>query len=404
MKEGRNMAYVSETTKKYFLSLKPEELGIKMQTHLFGRTADPQTKKINEPRYKVTDRVKLKAREYINTTDVDTTLGRLVFNKICVENYIKDIIPNHYWNTPLDKDGVAKIYGMVAEALKYNKLTTEVAWQWEKAIEFYSLKAAIIYNPSYNADLLIPRADIIKERDEFLKKHPDATVADIADFEKYITTKAAEKLDKNESIGLYKSGARGTIKDQYKNISIMIGPVYNPATGEMEPITTNFVEGCKKEDIPKLGNMLISSAYPKSCATADSGYITKQYYAAFQSVYVDKNGTDCGTKSYINVYITEKNFFRYEFQYIMENGKPVMLSQDNKSKYINKFVKLRSPMCCLNEHVCSICVGQFPYITGTENIGITFATIPNAALDAGMKKFHTSAIKMDDVDVNSLII
>ena len=47
MKEGNNMAYVNEVTKKYFLSLKPEELGIKMQTHLFGRTADPKTKKIN---------------------------------------------------------------------------------------------------------------------------------------------------------------------------------------------------------------------------------------------------------------------------------------------------------------------------------------------------------------------
>jgi hypothetical protein len=404
MKEGNNMAYVNEVTKKYFLSLKPEELGIKMQTHLFGRTADPKTKKINAPRYNVTDRVKLKAKEYINTTDVDTTLGRLVFNKICIENYIKDVLPGNYWNTPLDKKGISKLYAAVSEAVKYGTLSTEEAWQWEKAIEFYSLKAAIIYNPSYNANLLIPRNDYIKERDEFVKNNPNATTADYADFEKYITTKAAHDLDTNEGIGLYKSGARGTIPDQYKNISIMIGPVYNPATSQMDPVKANFVEGFSKEDIPKAGNMLISGVYPKSCQTAVSGYITKQYYAAFQSICVDDDGTDCGTKSYINVYISNDNFRRYEFQYVIDNGKLVMLSQENKSKYVNKFVKLRSPMCCISENVCSICAGKFPYITGIKNVGITFADIPNAAVEGGMKKFHTSAVRMDDVDIDTLII
>lgn len=397
------MTYVNEVTKKYFLSLKPEQLGIKMQTHLFGRTADPKTKKINEPRYNVTDRVKLNANEYINTTDVDTTLGRIVFNKICIENYIKDIIPDHYWNIPLNKGGVGKLFGIVAEAVKYGTLSTEAAWKWEKAIEFYSLKAAVIYNSSYNADLLNPRKDLIKKRDEFIKNNPNATTADYADFEEQITNEANDKLRSNPGIGLYDSGARGEISDQYKNISIMIGPVYNPATAQMEPVNTNFIEGFSKEDLPKAGNMLISAAYPKSCSTADSGYITKQYYAAFQSVYVGEEGTDCGTKSYINVYLTDKNFSRYEFQYIMENGKPVMLVQENKSKYVNKFVKLRSPMCCISKDVCNICVGQFPYITGIKNMGITFADIPNAAVNAGMKKFHKSAIQMDDVDINTLI-
>lgn len=396
--------YVNEVTKKYFLSLKPEELGIKMQTYLFARTADPTTKKISPPRYNVTDRVKLKAHEYINTTDVDTTLGRIVFNKICIEPYIKDVIPNHYWNLPLDKDNVGKLFNTVSEGIKYNKLSTEDAWRWTKAIEFYSLKGAVIYNPSYNADLLIPREDFIKKRDDFVKNNPNMTTADYAAFEKKITDEASEKLDSNPAIGLYKSGARGKIKEQYKMISITIGPVYNPATGEMEPVVNNFVSGFSKEEIPQAGNLLINAAYPKSCATADSGYITKQYYAAFQSVYVDEDGTDCGTKSYINAFISEQNFGKYEFQNIIDNGKIVTLTQENKAKYINKHVKLRSPMCCLSEHVCSVCAGRFPYITGIKNIGIVFANIPNAAVDGGMKKFHESSVKMDEVDINKLII
>ena len=63
------MAYVDEKTKQLFLSFKPDELGIKKQTWLFSKRIDPKTKAILPPRYNQTDRVKLKAHEYINETD-----------------------------------------------------------------------------------------------------------------------------------------------------------------------------------------------------------------------------------------------------------------------------------------------------------------------------------------------
>ena len=312
-------------------------------------------------------------------------------------------MPGGYWNKPLDKDGVEEIYNMVADLLKYGKITTETAWAWERAIEFYSLKAAVIYNPSYSSKILLPRENAIKERDKFIESHPKATTADYVEFEDKLIKMTEKELIDDPSIGLYKSGAKIKIKDQYKSMSLMIGPVLNPATGEMEPVTSNFIEGFDKKDLPKAGNMVITAAYPKSCATADSGYITKQYYAAFQSVSVDEDGTDCKTKSYIKVLITDSNWHKYEFQNIFEGDKTITLTDDVKSKYIGKIVKLRSPMCCLSENVCSACVGRLPYITGIKNIGITFATIPNTFLNAGMKKFHTSKINMNHVDPDKLI-
>lgn len=397
------MAYVDDKTKQYFLSLKPEELGIKKQTQLFARSVDPKTKKILPPKYNNTDRVKLRANEYINKNDVDTTLGRLVFNKICIEPFIKDIIPGGYWNKPLNKDNVEALIDIVAKGIQYKKIDTKIACAWEKAIEFYSLKASVIYNPSYNSKILIPDKEFIAKRDEFVKNNPNATTADYVKFEDEITSNAKKKLDDNPGIGLYKSGAKGKIDDQYKNISIMIGPVYNPATGEMEPVTTNFIEGFDKKDLPKAGNMLISAAYPKACGTADAGYITKQYYAAFQSTIVDDEGTDCKTKSYIKVFLTDDNWPKYEFQNIFDGDKTVCLTQDVKSKYVGKWVKLRSPMCCLSKNVCAACAGRLPYISGIKNIGVTFAAIPNAFLNAGMKKFHTTKVKMDNPDPDKLI-
>lgn len=395
------MAYVDEKTKQLFLSFKPDELGIKKQTWLFSKRVDPKTKAILPPRYNQTDRVKLKAHEYINDTDVDTTLGRIVFNKICIEPYVAKAIG--FWNTPLDKDGIGAIYGAVGKALRYGKITTDDAWAWEKAIEFYSLKAAPIYNPSYSSNMLIPKKELLDIRDEFIKNNPNATTADYVKLEKELASKATAKIKDDPSIGVFNSGARGSIADQYKNISMLVGPVYNPATASMEPITTSLIEGFKKEDLPKAGNMLISGVYPKSCATADSGYITKQYYAAFQSVCVDVDGSDCKTKSHLKILITEKNWYKYEFQNIIDGDKIVTLTEDNYTKYIGKVVKLRSPMCCTGEKVCSVCAGRMPYITGLTNIGITFATVPNSMLNAGMKKFHTSAVNMDYVDPDKLL-
>ena len=155
------MAYVDDKTKQYFLSLKPEELGIKKQTQLFARSVDPKTKKILPPKYNNTDRVKLRANEYINKNDVDTTLGRLVFNKICIEPFIKDIVPGGYWNKPLNKDNVEALIDIVAKGIQYKKIDTKIACAWEKAIEFYSLKASVIYNPSYNSKILIPDKEYI---------------------------------------------------------------------------------------------------------------------------------------------------------------------------------------------------------------------------------------------------
>ena len=395
------MAYVDEKTKQLFLSFKPEELGIKKQTWLFSKRIDPKTRKIEPPRYSQTDRVKLKAHEYINDEDIDTTLGRIVFNKICIEPFVGKAIG--FWNKPLNGDATGELYGAVANALKYGKITIDDAWGWEKAIEFYSLKAAPIYNPSYTSNMLIPKKELLEERDKFVKEHPNASTAEFVELEKKLVAQVTPELKKDPSIGVFDSGARGSIKDQYKNIAMVVGPVYNPATSKMENITTSLVEGFKKEDLPKAGNMLISGVYPKSCATADSGYITKQYYAAFQSVSVDVDGSDCKTKSYLKILITDKNWYKYEFQNIMDGDKIVTLTADNHQKYVGKVVKLRSPMCCTGKNVCSVCAGRVPYITGLTNIGITFATVPNSMLNAGMKKFHTSAVDMDYVDPDKLI-
>ena len=139
--------------------------------------------------------------------------------------------------------------------------------------------------------------------------------------------------------------------------------------------------------------------------TQDAGYLTKQYYAAYQSIQCDDEGTDCGTKLGLEFTLTEDTIEDYYFQNIIKpNGGYERLTSENKDKYLNKKVKLRSAMFCKNDKICSVCAGQRFYIMGIKNMGVTTGRVTNTLLNAGMKNFHNAKVKFDKVDINKLLL
>ena len=133
--------------------------------------------------------------------------------------------------------------------------------------------------------------------------------------------------------------------------------------------------------------------------------MTKQYYAAYQSIQIDEDCTDFGSKMGLEMVITSGNIEKYYYQYIiLENGGYDLLTPDNASKYLNKKVKLRSPMFCKSDKICSICAGRRFYIMGIKNIGLTTGRITNTLLNASMKNFHNAKLKFDNVNIDDLLI
>lgn len=395
-------------TKQYFLKIKSEDIGIKFLTELFGwrSVIDPQTKKPKfiPPKYKQNTRLTLYAHEYINETEVQTNLGIFMFNKMIVEPYISKIIPNGYYNEVLDKAGRGKLFDIVSDALKYKKITPEETWPFLKAYEFYSTKGVTIFSPSYTEKIIVPGTQYIKEKNEFYKNNPNPSVDEVVSMEEKIIAQARQDLDTDPGMPLYASGARGSFDDSYKNISFEVGPVLNPETGEFEVMKSNLIDGISKEDIPKAGNMVINGQYPKSVATSDSGYRAKQFNAVFQSLMADEDGTDCGTKAYIEVLLSDNNWHSFEFQNIITDKGLIPLTEDNYKKYIGKKVKMRSPMCCLNTKFCSACCGRRPYVLEMPYIGLQLSTMPNRFLEAGMKRFHVSKVEIDHIDPETLLL
>lgn len=139
----------------------------------------------------------------------------------------------------------------------------------------------------------------------------------------------------------------------------------------------------------------------KACGTQDSGYIAKKLLATCQTELLDEKGTDCGTKRGIDIDITEENKKDYLYRYIVKNGKPVELTDDNIDSYVGKTVEMRSPMTCLKTkkgRMCNICAGNFYYMIGLDTIGLSASRIGNDLTRFNMKKFHDNVVHFSYVD------
>ena len=109
---------------------------------------------------------------------------------------------------------------------------------------------------------------------------------------------------------------------------------------------------------------------------------------------------DCNTKTALDTSITKANYDEYINYYIMESGKPLMLTPSNILNYIDKTVKLRTYMDCKQGDMkyCSTCAGR----QGEDNkkIAIVLSTENNSIFtNSSMKAMHDKTLKLVDYDL-----
>lgn len=393
--------------KAELLEIDQETLSISKISKLFGKTTSKVNGKfvINEPKFDVRSELKLEAGEYINKEAVDTTVGIFLFNKIMVEGMIEELIPNGFYNEVINKSGFNKLIDIVSNGLMMGKIKVNPTLvKWLKQYEFYGMKACTIFSPSYSYGLLKQNAQVQKEKAKLLKDQDNKTVTEMTEIEDALVSSSRKILKDDPGMTLFDSGARGSFDNDYKNMNLMIGPVPKPGNpGEFDMATGNYIEGMNKEDIVAYGNIAVNAVYPKAIGTQDSGYLTKQYYAAYQSIQCDEDGTDCKTSMGLKVKLTPSNAEDYYFQNIQTNKGYEVLTSENKDKFIGKEVVIRSPMFCKSDKICSVCAGRRFYLLGIKNIGLTTGRITNTLLNASMKNFHNAKLKYDTVNENNLL-
>jgi hypothetical protein len=94
----------------------------------------------------------------------------------------------------------------------------------------------------------------------------------------------------------------------------------------------------------------------------------------------------------------------YTYRYVLEdNGKLTEITPENIKNYVGKTVKLRSPLFCKGENICSKCAGSLFYRMGVKNAGLLTSNFSSVLMNLFMKKFHDTSVKFKKIDIASSI-
>ena len=347
-----------------------------------------------------------------NTNKFITTIGIWIFNVIFIRDFegFADIFGG-YINKNLTNGDLEDINQDLAFALLEDKITVDTYKKFLNMAQFF-MPFETILSPNQTEALMTCTKIINKKKAELYKKYKkeldEGNVVIAEKMEKELMDFALDKLKDDPGLDPLLSGAGGNISNNFKNLFIMKGAIRDPdpnAKKEFNVALSNWVDGISADEYSLIANSLAAGPYSRSKKTELGGYWEKLLTAAFSTIRIGEPGSDCGTKEYIEVIITNKNFKNYIYNYIItSSGKLEELTMENKEKYLNKKVKMRFVTKCKNKDqttFCHHCAGNFLYRRSegkSVNVGTAMAQIASAIKNRSMKAFHDSTVKTTEVN------
>lgn len=383
---------LNEDEIKEVLSLRPEDITRTKIIDLFAVEKD------HKPRFNPNDYFTLYKKDWNNLESdrIETTIGRYVFNIFIIKPFLEKHIP--YVNETLDGDGFKKLEDRITALLLDDIITTKQFADYLNRVEWLGFSFTPILCPSTNVTFTKPLASVTKRKKELLEQYKDElkgeNAANIAGkIEKELLNMAKEELKDNAGMELYKSNAGSKFGNHYKNFAVMKGASKSLSKNKFEVIESNYLEGIKSKDIPTVGDNLVVAAYSRTVDTQMGGYLVKQASAAYQTIVLDKPGSDCGTNLTLKIKLEKSNQDLFMYRYIVVGNKLLLLTPSNIGNYLGKTVRMRSPMFCASKKICSKCAGELFYKLDITNVGLLCSGMNSAILNASMKKFHDQTIK-----------
>jgi len=398
------MAVLKDEYKQMLLKMSPEDITAEF---IFNYLADSSKREngklvVTPSKIKTYDTFELKKGEYFNKETVVTNVGLFIFNKFLIEESFVNV--TGYINTPVTAKVQKSIENKISQALLDDKITVQQMVTYLNKLQWISKEFNSVFSGSFTMKTLKPIPKVMKRKEQLIKENQESLkqgdVSTGVKIEKELIDMAKEELKNDPGMDLYNSGAHGSFENNYKNIAVVKGCVYNPITDKWDFVESSFMEGIKKDEIPVVANSIPMGAYPKAIGTQVGGYLSKQFTAAFQGNVLDTPDSDCHTTGTLEVTITPWLKSQLIYRYIVEGNKLVLLEPDTIDKYINKKVKLRSPMFCTGDKLCSKCAGSLFYKLGIKNIGLTTSRVASTILNLNLKKFHNSTANINNIDLD----
>ena len=364
----KNNRTLNSAETSLLLKKNPNEFDFDYLVSLLGEIKNKENLGVNKPKYEPNDIVIIKPNMYKgNKEEIRTTVGRVIYNKLIVEKIGLEKSLG-FMNFALSSKGNKKLEAILAKDILNEKITVDQMRKYVEVRDWIGYQLHAVISTSFTPGTTKIHPEVAKLRDELIKKYKkelDAGDNRISEMiENQLIERTKELLKDDPGMDLYVSGARGSVENNLKNITLMRGAIFNSATGKYDIVQKSLMDGIDRKDITSASNSILAGAYPKSVGTQVSGYMAKQLIACCQTEVLDDEGTDCGTLRGVPFTITEKNKNKVIHRYIMVNKKPLLLTEDNINTYVGKTVNLRSPMTCISNKICNCCAGEFDYKMG----------------------------------------
>ena len=385
---------------------------------------------------KIKVRRTLEINGVMKTGLVDTTVGRIIFNRPIPQDlgFVDRTNPENDLKFEIDflvgKKQLGKIFDKCIR-IHGTQRTSEVLDAVKAQGYKYSTKSAITVAVC-DAEIPPTKKDIIaraeKQVDQVTKMYKRGFMSNQERYEKVLkvwetaTNDVSDALQAN--LGRYNpifmmadSGARGSMS-QIRQLAGMRGLIANTAGKTIEiPIRANYREG-----LNILEYFISSRGARKGLAdtalrTADSGYLTRRLVDVSQDVIIRED--DCGTNEGIEVFEIKEGKESIESfherllgRYLCEDfkdpatgevlvSKDKLMGDDEADLIVSKGVeriKLRSILHCRAKHgVCKRCYGanlaNGQPVTVGEAVGIIAAqSIGEPGTQLTMRTFHTGGV------------
>lgn len=390
----------------FFLNLTQKQLeSLSMMMNTFGIMNGKY------PKYNTYDIITIPPNSYgiegkKNKNAFTTTVGRWWFNKTFIEKDLFDLF--HYINTPIDDDILGDMNNKISYAILEDKISVDVLKRYLMRQQKFQPYSNILCS-GFTSNMLVMSSVINKKKNELFKKYekelkdPNENVYAADKIEKELLNFSKEYLKNDISMDMYKSKAKGSFKNNFKNIFVMKGAIKDPdPTKGYSVVKSNYIDGVSREDYSAMARSLAAGPYSRAKKTSEGGYWEKLFLRAFQHLQLAPAGSDCKTKKYIEVTLTKQYMDMLMYSYIIEGNSLVELTSDNRDKYINKKVKIRfASLCEYKEHdrICNICAGNLFYRAGYNNIGVSIPQVGSALKKKSLKAFHNSTVQLHEINI-----
>lgn len=354
---------------------------------------------VTEPLFNVSDKITLNPGDLPNVFEIiQTTFGNVVVNLYACVYPFGSKLP--FFTGRLSGGEIEAM--VIQRAAKgggkpqEGEILPEEIDRYKKSVSAMAAFSPICCPTASRATLTVS-PEVIKRRDELLKKHEDniddPTV--VASIEKELLD-----LDKkiNSGDAAYEGffGPASKLRNVGRKRQKIIYGVEGGIDGRLRTVKQSLSEGMDYKLIPLTADTITAASQSRGSLTAQGGELVKYNLRMFQNSSIVED--DCGTKGYLPVLVDDDNGW-LENRRMFAGDKTATIAKADLKGLIGKEIKLRSPGYCLTKdrNFCKACVD------------VNLAMRPDGiavAASAGASKIMMDAMKAmhgrlnDDIEIN----